>query len=297
MALTCPSCRHPVEPSAEDGAQRIRCGNCGAWVPVAPVATPPDTTPAAAVAVAVAPLAQPYQPSASPQSATGIASLVCSLIFFVPLVTQALGLGFGVYALVRKAPDGRRPPAAWAGVLLSLLIGTGWTLLLVNFSRIVAGSGGVVTPYAGTPYGYGGSDGSQADMQARRRQTIESGLERIGQALAAYRRDMRRWPQQLDALAPTYLSKKVLDDLDPDRGPTANRLVTFLADVDPAADPPEDVVAYSVRIEYDDFRGRLEQPQRFVLRLNGQVEALKATAVEESLLRRGHRSTDAPAPE
>lgn len=293
MALTCPSCRHPVEPSMEDGPQRVKCENCGAWVPVAPVTAPPDTTP-----VAAAPLAQPYQPSASPQSAAGIASLVCSLIFFIPLVTQALGLGFGVYALVRKPPDGRRPPAAWAGVLLSLLIGTGWTLLLVNFSTMIPGGGRAATPYMGTPYGsYGGSDRSQADKQARRRQKIESGLERIGQALAAYRRDMRRWPQRLDALAPTYLSRKVLDDLDPDRGPTDNRLVTLLTDVDPGADPPEKVVAYSVRIEYNDFRERLEQPQRLVLHLNGQVQALKATAVEESLLRRGHRPTDAPAPE
>jgi hypothetical protein len=65
MALTCPSCRHSVELSTEDGPQSVKCENCGAWVPVAPVATPPDTTPAAA-----APLAQPCPASASPLSAT-----------------------------------------------------------------------------------------------------------------------------------------------------------------------------------------------------------------------------------
>ncbi|MHC4064060.1 MAG: DUF4190 domain-containing protein [Planctomycetota bacterium] len=284
MAWTCPSCRHPVEPPAEADAQRVKCGNCGAWVPLTPVTAPPVP----------APVAQPLVASRPPQSGSAIAALVCSLIFFIPLVTQALAVGFGVFALVRKSPDGRRPAAAWAGVILGLLVGLGWTVLLINVSKMVTGGGMAITPYATTQYGGYGSWGT--DSQMRRRQKVVSALERIGQATTAYRRDMGRWPERMDLLVPTYLAMKVLDDVDPDRAATDKRLVTWLADVDPNRDAPDSIVAYSVRIKHNDFGERLQQPERCVLRLNGQVEALPASIVEEKLARRGHRADDGSVP-
>ena len=290
MALTCPSCRHPVEAPTDAGTAQVKCRNCGAWVQRTQLEADLAAVP---LAVAVQP---PHTPM-TPASGAAIASLICSLIFFIPLVTQALGLGFGIYALVRRSRDGRRPAAAWAGVVLSLAVGLGWLLLLVNFSAMVGGRA-TWTPYAGPYAGYGGGrNWSEADKQARRRQRIEASLERIGEAVAAYRRDMARWPQRLDDLLPTYLSAKILNDIDPDRAATDKRLVTFLADVDPVNDPPDRIVAYSVEMKYDNFGRELSPPQRCVLRLNGQVEDLDTSVVEQDLVRRGHRPVDQPAPD
>ncbi|MCP4248620.1 MAG: hypothetical protein GY778_16360 [bacterium] len=285
MSLTCPSCRHNVEAPADPGGGTVKCGNCGAAVPV----TPP-VVPAVSAGVPIAPV----QPEAPASGGAALASLVLSLVFFIPFVTQVLALGFGLYALMRKAPDGRRPRAAWAGVILAVTVGMGWVLLMGSFAfRSGAGGGYVAVPYAGPGYGRGGvSVAAQADIG--RRDQAHSALERIGHAVAAYRRDMGRWPEQISELSPTYLSTHVLDEIDPDRTPSANRLLTLLGDVDPHNDPPERIVCYSVRLVYDDLGEALRRPHRLVLRLNGDIEALEAEVVEQELTRRGHLPPDLP---
>jgi len=280
VAITCPSCRHSIEVPPDVDPQSVKCANCGARVPGA--AEPTSVT-------TFTPQATAGETPGTRPSASAITALVCSLIFFIPLVTQVLGLAFGVYALTRRSAKDRARGAAWAGIVLSLLIGAGWTLLLVNFSTTLTGG------FRGTPYGgyWRGPTGHRETNECIARRTkIQSALEALDPALAAYRRDMGRWPQRLDDLTPTYLRESILDSIDRDRTPTAARLVTFLADLDPAHDSLDKVVAYSVRLDCDDFGEKLNQPQRIVLLLGGQVATRDAATVNRELTDRGHPPTD-----
>lgn len=272
MDLTCPQCRHTVSVSAPVTGGSTRCQNCGAsiYLPegheAGSAGPPPDRRAGTAV----------RQP---PGYGAGIASLVCGLIFFVPLVTQALAVGLGVYALIRlRGAEGRRAPA-WAGLILGLIVGVGWSLLLAFSLSAWGRSGYTATSYVTLADSVG---------QGKRLDRIRTGLERISYALSAYRRDMGRWPSDPEQLVPTYLAEAVLDQVDPDRSPTNKRLITFVPGVDPLADPPDRIVAYSVPVQSDEFGERLASPQRWVLLLNGQIKALDAAEVEAALAERPH---------
>ena len=279
MDLTCPQCRHTVSVSAPVTGGSTRCQNCGAsiYLPegheAGSAGPPPDRRAGTAV----------RQP---PGYGAGIASLVCGLIFFVPLVTQALAVGLGVYALIRlRGAEGRRAPA-WAGLILGLSVGAGWSLLLAFSLARWAPLGG------GRGYGYvssGSVSAQEEESQARRLERIQDGLRRIGPALSAYRRDMGKWPGELDQLVPTYLTRPALDRIDPDRAPTDKRLVTFVPGLDPLNDPPERIVAYSVPVTPAwDESGQEPPEQCWVLLLNGQIKAVEADKLAD-VLANGYR--------
>jgi len=273
MVLTCPSCHHPIEVSGIPAAGEIRCGNCGGLVPTA--------APADVPALGAALSSSPFPP---PRNAAAVGSLVCGLLFFIPLLTQALGLLLAVIALVRSAVAGRRPhPAAWAGLLLCLALGIGWGALLVSIfagTRTVAVS---TTPYGSISYGPSTPYGAGDDPSAGCGEQFSSAMERIGAALTAYQRDMSTWPTGLDELVPTYLAGSVADAVDPERASGPKRLVTMVPGVAPHTDPPDRVVAYSERCERDITGQRLPRPTRWVLRLNGTAEPLDAARVEALL--------------
>jgi len=251
----------------------MRCGNCGGIVPSA------ATADVSALGATLTP-----SPVPPPRDSAAVGSLVCGLLFFIPLLTQALGLLLAVVALIRSAVAGRRPhPAAWAGLLLCLALGIGWGALLVSIftgPRTVAVS---ATPYGpmaygpSTPYGPGDDSGTSCGEQ------FSSAMERIGAALTAYQRDMGTWPTGLDELVPTYLASSVADAIDPERAPGPKRLVTMVPGVAPHTDPPDRVVAYSERCERDVTGQRLSRPTRWVLRLNGTFEPLDAGRAEALL--------------
>ena len=92
-----------------------------------------------------------------------------------------------------------------------------------------------------------------------------------------------RWPDDLGELAPTYLSQALLDRMDPDGAPGPNRLIVLVADVDPRADPPERIAAYSVQVTCDPTGESFRNARRWVLLLNGQIEIRDAVAVEAEL--------------
>ena len=272
MDLTCPQCRHTISVPVSAGDRPVKCQNCGARVDL-PESGEPEP---------VAPPTDPrtYMPAPAPPGyGAAIASLVCALIFFVPLVTQALAVGLGVYALIRlRGAEGRRAPA-WAGLILGLIVGVGWSLLLAFSLSAWGRSGYTATSYVTLADSVG---------QGKRLDRIRTGLERISYALSAYRRDMGRWPSDPEQLVPTYLAEAVLDQVDPDRSPTNKRLITFVPGVDPLADPPDRIVAYSVPVQSDEFGERLASPQRWVLLLNGQTKALDAAEVEAALAEKPH---------
>jgi hypothetical protein len=208
-----------------------------------------------------------------------IASLVCALLFFLPLVTQILAVCFGALALVRMGKSGGRRGLAIVGITLGLLLGAGWGALLSGLGAWQPGGGGMATGYIGTGY-YGSPD---QDRQAERSELIKSGLESISHAVSAYRRDMGRWPEDLGELVPTYLSQALLDRVDPDGAPEPMRLIVLVADVDPRADRPDRIVAYSVPVTCDHTGKSFGSPRRWVLLLNGQIEIRDAVAVEAEL--------------
>jgi len=208
-----------------------------------------------------------------------VASLVCGLACFVPVVTQLLAVVFGLAALLRPRRRQRRPALAIAGLILGMLVGFGWVMLLTVSSVATVTGGGVVT-------GYGGAADSPAD-EAALNDHLQSALRHLGHALAAYRRDLDRWPPHLDALVPTYLSATHLEELDPDRAPTGRRLVTLVADVRFREDPPTAIVAYTVPVTCDEFGEPLSAPHRWVLRLNGEVLRMASNRVDTELAERG----------
>ena len=216
-------------------------------------------------------------PTAPRSNGFAIASLVCSLVIFIPLLPQVLAVVFGTIALTRNRPDGRRPGMAVAGLILGLAVGIGWALVLRVALLAPVGP-------AGLPYTAGGAWQADPDESSDH---LRSALERVGAAIRAYQRDMERWPADMAELAPTYLSDRLLEQIDPDRAPTTRCLITLLPDVDPLNDPPDKIVAHSVRVDYDEYGDKLPHPQRWVLQLNGEVLRKPAEAVDDDLKARG----------
>jgi hypothetical protein len=184
--------------------------------------------------------------------------------------------------------EGRRAPA-WAGLILGLIVGAGWSLLL-GFSLSGWASLGVSTAYVTSGYGAAGYTSAQeAESEAQRLERIQDGLRRIGSALSAYRRDMGKLPDDLEQLVPTYLTRAVLDGIDPDRAPTDRRLITFVPGLDALHDSPERIAAYSVPVMGAwDESGRELPEQCWVLLRNGQVKTVQADKLAD-VLANGYR--------
>ncbi len=261
MQRTCPTCYHTVDVPDAVSDQSCRCPNCGVWVEVSPPVAP-LTTPTANA-----------RSARHPGEGAAVASLICSLIFCVPVLAQVVAIAAGVAALVQMRHEGRRKGLAVAGIMLGLLFLGGWVFLIGK-----AGWPGTTSIATRT---YITSTGRQTEVyEDVDAEQLRASLERLSAAVHAYRRDMGRWPARMDALSPTYLNLAVLDQIDPDRAPTANRLVTFEADVDPLHDRPDRVVAWSVEWEFDEFGNQVEEPLRWVMLLNGEVKTRPSSELE-----------------
>ncbi len=278
MELTCPQCRHVV--TLDDApAHQPRCHNCGATIPAPPAdgptpAGPTSAAPGNGAVQAVAPVGPP------PGSGVAVAALVCALLFFIPLLPQAAAVVLAVYALVQlRSTEGRRA-AAWAALILGLFVGAGWLLLVIGGLRAAfTGGAGYGTGYVVGPY----AASATLEVHEGRLARIRNGLERIGAAVTAYRRDIGRWPQTLEDMVPTYLSNAVLDDVDPERASTERRLITLVPGVDPLGDPPDTIVAYSARVTIGESGEQLAAPRRWVLLLNGEILSRDAAEVEAAV--------------
>ncbi|MFQ5490972.1 MAG: DUF4190 domain-containing protein [Phycisphaerae bacterium] len=208
--------------------------------------------------------------AAAPSQKMAMASLVCALLFCIPVVPQALAVILGLIALLRGA-QGRG--VAVAALVIALLVAGGWAVLLR--STIMRGS----TTITATPWAGPGSPGPSPQVDQGK---IMSDLEQIGLALNAYVRDMGQWPDKLETMVPTYLTRRLVDRC-LDDGPDDEPIIRFISRIDPARDAPSRVVAFSARFDEDRFGDRLVEARRWVLLLNGEVHSVEAAKVESAV--------------
>lgn len=280
MEETCPYCRHVVSLPPQEGDRAVRCDNCGATLPrpearfagAVPAATPLPPQPLSA--------AFAMQP---PPDGLGVASLILGMVFFVPVVTQVLAIALGAAALLRRptAQSGRgRSTAAWAGLILGVFFLLIWVYLglrLITLSRTVVTM--PMTSYMATPY-TGAADG-EVDLQVES-QAMYTALDQVSAAIRRYRNDYRHWPHRTEDLASMYLPASVGVLLIP-QGPKSAPRLWMVPGVDPDADSPDRIVAYSVRVRYGREAGPLSVPHRWVLRLDGRIELVPADEVDRAV--------------
>ncbi|HNQ22088.1 MAG TPA: hypothetical protein PKK06_03240 [Phycisphaerae bacterium] len=96
-------------------------------------------------------------------------------------------------------------------------------------------------------------------------------LERIYQAVSVYRRDLGRWPDDVQALVGYALPN---DFVMPAR-------LTYRAVPQDTPGPVDWVLVISEPLNYDRSGERLPTPHRLILRLSGNIEFLPAAAAEE----------------
>jgi len=288
MAMLCPKCRHPVH-EPEIGSSRPRCPNCGHRLS-------PDIGPAAAVPGV--PAAPPGPVPAGASEGWAVASLVCGLVFFVPVVSQILAIVFGAVALRRLH---RRPGQSTArvmaviGMTCGLLAGLMWGWIGITFYPFFRTGPVATVPATPGPValGYASYTGVANAPQNRSGRVTEAKakMKEVLQGLTEYRQDHRRWPQTLDDLIPTYLETATLhlenfDVFGRQTKPVADTegLVRY---VRPPSDVPESekkrILLYSMRFEYDDEGQQVESAKRWVVWTNGRIELMEEQGVAQAL--------------
>jgi hypothetical protein len=121
-------------------------------------------------------------------------AFVFGLLFFVPFVTQVVGLSVGSYALLRRREPGERVALAWVGTVLALVALPCWFLIFsalgaAVMSRVTPGGGPAVSPAA-----------LDDDLAAALTGQLANEMERVYHAAAAYYRDFRKWPDDVSVL-------------------------------------------------------------------------------------------------
>lgn len=275
MELTCPHCRHVV--GATPGAPTIKCSNCGARLPRPGAEPAPGTGPAPTVGP---PEVLP-QPPPSRADGLAIASLIFGLLFCVPVVAQVLAIAFGLGALLRRRPEGRRHTSlAWVGLVLGVIVLFAWVYFVrAAWMGAVSSTG---TGYVGlgySPYGTTNTDDAAFDEI----QTMTSVLGVLDNAIKAYRRDFGAWPANLDVLSPVYLSAELAAAAQEKALSGHENRITLRTDVDPLHDPPDRVVAHSAPVHVNSAGEKLAKPHRWVLRLNGETSFVPSDEVEAAL--------------
>ncbi len=213
----------------------------------------------------------------------GVASLILGMVFFVPVLTQVLAIALGAAALLRRPsahPLRERSTAAWVGLILGVFFLLVWVYLglrLITLSQTVITM--PMTPYIAMPYT--GTTGGDLDLQVQS-QALHGALDQVSAAVRRYRNDYRRWPRRTEDLASLYLPDSVGELLAP-KGPKSAPQLWMAPGVDPDADPPDRIVAYSVQVHYDLEGERLSAPHRWVLRLDGRIELAPADEVDRAV--------------
>ncbi len=280
MEETCPYCRHVVSLPPKDANRAVRCGNCGATLP-RPEARFAGVVPAAA-SLPSKPLSAAFAMPSQPDG-LGVASLILGMVFFIPVLTQVLAIALGAASLLRRLaahPRRAQSTAAWVGVVLGVFFLLVWAYLGM---RLIALRRTVVTmpmpPYIATPYT--SAAGVDIDLQAES-QAMHRALDRVSVAIRRYRNDYRHWPHRTEDLASLYLPDSVAVLLVP-RGAQAVPQLWMVSGLDPDADPPDRIVAYSVQVQYDLEGKTLSAPHRWVLRLDGRIELVPADEVDRTV--------------
>jgi hypothetical protein len=266
MEATCPECRHVVQVDATGCG---KCPNCGSIV--RPFRTPFSGEPGASSPpqvqqpsnVTPATGHQTYTLAESPPTvrAASVVSLVCGLLFFIPFVTQALALLFGLAAVARKRLPNERVAAAWVGMILAIVTIFGWVYLIDLFRSSPAWGPAFGPTWAESEY--------DAGDWMRSSEWAET-MERVYQAARSYRRDYGEWPASLDAMKGRTLARDFT--LPPE--------LTYRPMPDGSQEDPHWILMFSRETGFDIDGEELSTPHRLVLRLSGKIEPLPSAEVE-----------------
>ncbi|MFQ5462835.1 MAG: DUF4190 domain-containing protein, partial [Phycisphaerae bacterium] len=181
-----------------------RCPNCGSRTP------PPQDSPSSAGELAgPAPAGSPTatEPDSDPvgRATASVVALVAGLMFFVPLVAQAIGIVAGAYALTRPRDSGARKGLAAVGLALSLAALVGWVLVFgTNFGVFSGSSATVRVPSKPISAAVGFTKMEEAESLDPSVWRDVTG--KVQQATVAYRRDYGRWPASVEEMRGQSLS-------------------------------------------------------------------------------------------
>lgn len=257
MEITCPTCQHVI--AVEPGESK-RCPNCSYFVrapaeraAVIAGAVPPPGAPR--------PLLQPLPSADGTRDATANVAFIASVLFFIPVIPQLVAIVAGIIALVGTRPKKNRSMAVAA-----IAIG-GSTLIAWGFlSCMVFGLLNARMRTLSFPMPVVATDWRRTDELA----TL---MGRIQQAIQAYRRDFRRWPDRMEVLCGPYLPSDFT--LDP--------ALRFRASTDPAGSDTRWIVLLSKPVSMDRSGNALDGPHHMLMRLAGDVEMLPVQDVRDTL--------------
>ncbi|UCF34743.1 MAG: hypothetical protein JSV78_05450 [Phycisphaerales bacterium] len=265
MEATCPECRHLVQ---VDETGSGKCPNCGSIVRPfrAPFTGEPGASAPQGVQPSAAVDASDHQPSALAEvqptvRAASVVSLVCGLLFFIPFVTQAIALLFGVVAVARRRLPNERVAAAWVGMILAIATVVGWVCLIDLFRS---------SPTWGPAFGPTWAESEYDAGDWMKPAQWEETMERVYQAARSYHRDYGEWPASVDAMKGRTLARDF----------TLSPELTYRPVPDGRQDDPQCILMFSAETFFDVEGEELTAPHRLVLRLSGKVELLPSAEVE-----------------
>jgi hypothetical protein len=207
--------------------------------------------------------------------AASIVCLVCGLVFFVPFVTQAVGMVAGAIAILRRRLTNERVAAAWVGITLCALGLIGWTAA-ISALRSMKGTGLFSMPTAMPA----------VDNEWSKPGDWKTELETVYRAASAYHRDFNRWPASIDDLGGHSLRK----------GYPLLKELTFHPVPEAEALNFDRLMIVSDVTQYDQDANDLLRPHRMVLRLGGTIEVLPAEEVARLLAAQTPAPSHEPPP-
>jgi len=188
-------------------------------------------------------------------------AFICSMLFFIPFVTQAVGLIAALIALARPRQENEKRGLAWLALVLALFFGSGWSLATYAFLR----SRGTTTRI-NTAVWPGPRTQSLETPEWQIASDFERAMENIHAAASGYYRDFKRWPATVEAMAG-------------DRLPTNYELpegLTWHPVPQGEGRNLRFILVESEPVKQDPDGNWFDQPHRLVLRLSGRIDYLPA---------------------
>lgn len=257
MEITCPTCQHVI--AVEPGESK-RCPNCSYFVrapsqraAVIAGAVPPPGAPR--------PVLQPLPSADGGVDPVANVAFVASVLFFIPAIPQLVAIVAGLMALLSSRPSKNRAMAV-AAIAIGGTTLVAWGFISCMVYVVVTTRMRAVSfpaPVVATEW--------------RKTDELALSMERIQQAIQAYRRDFRRWPGRVEVLCGPYLPADF--NLDP--------ALRFRAPADPTTTDTRWIVLISKSVIMDRFGNVLDGPHHLVLRLAGNVELLPVQKLREAL--------------
>jgi hypothetical protein len=210
-------------------------------------------------------------PTPSVTRAAPIIAFIAGLLFFLPFVTQVIGICAALFALLRPRLAHERVALAWIGLVLCAIALPVWVLFAVAAVNLAATgtSFSVTTGTATTTSGW-----PPPDVPGWGHTTaLIDEMKSIHRAATAYHRDYRKWPDGVESLVGRTLPRgfKMSPDLKYRPVPASETFSTKW------------VLIVSGPVHYEPDGEPLGEPHRLVLRLNGKVELLSDAETEELL--------------